>query len=370
MPQVVPGWASLLIFLLVLFLIGVMEGIQVVHLSLAFPFREPPRLPWSNSSFKTQPRTRQATQRLTGGLRAETPFKCDSSLLLRLGQIAAKGDNIERFLMGRQVFITVFVLHPCVRSLLCALSSLLQSWLQSTGDHRMDFSSQFQKLFRWLRSLKRCQRSSIFRHCCWRPDCWPALLWWLWPSSHPRLLPVFTRSVFEACWDIQSDISWCVRMNIIPRLSSCKQWLVCPPTTPASPLRQPGSPTSPGSSPTSPAEPAGSIRTPAGPWKRTTTKMERRTNQWRMLCRSQPFNHMTLEVLYILECNYCTAIHQSNWFSALFYLFFLFYLFVLLFLSCSNFFSLVLIFSLSMFLSSTLLFSYFLFLCLSFSLLF
>ena len=127
MPQVVPGWASLLIFLLVLFLIGVMEGIQVVHLSLAFPIREPPRLPWSNSSFKTQPRTRQATQRLTGGLRAKIPFKCDSSLLLRLGQIAAKGDNIERFLMGRQVFITVFVLHPCVRSLLCALSSLLQS---------------------------------------------------------------------------------------------------------------------------------------------------------------------------------------------------------------------------------------------------
>ena len=30
MPQAVPGWASLLIFLLVLFLIGVMEGIQVV----------------------------------------------------------------------------------------------------------------------------------------------------------------------------------------------------------------------------------------------------------------------------------------------------------------------------------------------------
>ena len=66
MSQVVPGWASLLIFLLVLFLIGVMEGIQVVDLVVAFPMREPPRLPWLNSSCKTRPRTRQPTQRLTG----------------------------------------------------------------------------------------------------------------------------------------------------------------------------------------------------------------------------------------------------------------------------------------------------------------
>ena len=44
---------------------------------------------------------------------AKIPFKCYSTLLLRLGQIAARGDNIERFLMGRQVFITVFLLHPC-----------------------------------------------------------------------------------------------------------------------------------------------------------------------------------------------------------------------------------------------------------------
>jgi len=45
--KVVPGWASLLIFLVVLFLIGVMEGIQVVDIVNAFPIREPaPRLPW------------------------------------------------------------------------------------------------------------------------------------------------------------------------------------------------------------------------------------------------------------------------------------------------------------------------------------
>ena len=82
-----------------------------------------------------------------------------------------------------------------------------------------------------------------------------------------------------------------------PRWSSCKQWSGCPPTTPASPSRRPGSLTSPGSSQTSPAEPVGSIQ-PAGPSKRTTTRTGRRTNPWRMWFRTQPFNHMTLKLLF------------------------------------------------------------------------
>ena len=46
-----------------------------------------------------------------GALKQDTWFE----MLLRLGQIAARGDNIERFLMGRQVFIfsiiSLFIVH-------------------------------------------------------------------------------------------------------------------------------------------------------------------------------------------------------------------------------------------------------------------
>jgi len=75
--KVVPGWASLLIFLLVLFLIGVMEGIQIALVELK--------------------------------LQDPATYKATHPKAYRLGQIAARGDNIERFLMGRQVFVVCLV---------------------------------------------------------------------------------------------------------------------------------------------------------------------------------------------------------------------------------------------------------------------
>jgi len=73
----VPGWAALLIFLVVLFLLGVMEGIQIALVELK----------------RQDPET----------------YKESHPRAYRLGQIAAKGDNIERFLLGRQVFVVCLV---------------------------------------------------------------------------------------------------------------------------------------------------------------------------------------------------------------------------------------------------------------------
>jgi len=75
--KAVPGWAALIIFLVVLFLLGVMEGIQIALVELK----------------RQDPAT----------------YKDSHPQAYRLGQIAAKGDNIERFLMGRQVFVVCLV---------------------------------------------------------------------------------------------------------------------------------------------------------------------------------------------------------------------------------------------------------------------
>ena len=64
--QGVPGWAALLIFLVVLFLLGVMEGIQV-RLTVAFPFTKLSRLLWLSSSDKIQRLTKKVILGLTGG---------------------------------------------------------------------------------------------------------------------------------------------------------------------------------------------------------------------------------------------------------------------------------------------------------------
>merc|ERR1712073_238956 len=68
----VPGWASLLIFIFVLWCLGVMEGLQIALVELK----------------RQNPET----------------YKQTHPAAYRLGQVAGQGDNIERFLMGRQVF--------------------------------------------------------------------------------------------------------------------------------------------------------------------------------------------------------------------------------------------------------------------------
>jgi len=73
----VPGWASLLIFLFVLWLLGVMEGLQIALVELK----------------RQNPDTYRQTH----------------PAAYRLGQVAGQGDNIERFLMGRQVFVVCLV---------------------------------------------------------------------------------------------------------------------------------------------------------------------------------------------------------------------------------------------------------------------
>ena len=71
--KIIPGWASLIIFILVLFLLGVMEGLQIALVELK----------------RQQPES----------------YMVSYPKAYRLGQYAMKGDNVERFLMGRQVFV-------------------------------------------------------------------------------------------------------------------------------------------------------------------------------------------------------------------------------------------------------------------------
>jgi len=75
--KAVPGWLSLIIFILVLFLLGVMEGLQIALVELK---RQKPE-----------------------------SYKESHPKAYKLGQYAMEGDNVERFLMGRQVFVVCCV---------------------------------------------------------------------------------------------------------------------------------------------------------------------------------------------------------------------------------------------------------------------
>lgn len=75
--QNIPGWAGLLIFCVALYLLGVMEGLQIALVEL----------------------------------KRETPesYRESHPTAYRLGQLAGQQDNIEKFLMGRQVFVVCLV---------------------------------------------------------------------------------------------------------------------------------------------------------------------------------------------------------------------------------------------------------------------
>lgn len=73
----VPGWAALIIFLVCLFFLAVMEGLQIALVELK---RQEP-----------------------------DSYKNSFPKAYSLGQLASKGDNIERFLLGRQVFVVCLV---------------------------------------------------------------------------------------------------------------------------------------------------------------------------------------------------------------------------------------------------------------------
>jgi len=75
--KAVPGWVSLIIFIAVLFLLGIMEGLQIALVELK---RQEPE-----------------------------SYKNSHPKAYRLGQYAMQGDNVERFLMGRQVFVVCCV---------------------------------------------------------------------------------------------------------------------------------------------------------------------------------------------------------------------------------------------------------------------
>lgn len=75
--HVMPGWAALILFITVLFWLGVMEGLQVALVELK----------------RQDPET----------------YKHSHPHAYKLGQMAAKRDNVERFLMGRQMFVVFIV---------------------------------------------------------------------------------------------------------------------------------------------------------------------------------------------------------------------------------------------------------------------
>ncbi|CAH1777247.1 unnamed protein product, partial [Owenia fusiformis] len=73
----VPGWVALILFIIDLFLLGIVEGLQIALVELK---RQHP-----------------------------DSYKKSHPAAYRLGQIAAHGDNVERFLIGRQVFVVILV---------------------------------------------------------------------------------------------------------------------------------------------------------------------------------------------------------------------------------------------------------------------
>ncbi len=73
----VPGWATLILFVLVLFWLGVVEGLQIALVELK--------------------RQHAVT------------YKQIYPRAYQIGQVAGQGDNTERFLMGRQVFVVFLV---------------------------------------------------------------------------------------------------------------------------------------------------------------------------------------------------------------------------------------------------------------------
>lgn len=75
--KAVPGWAGLIIFVVDLFCLGIVEGLQIALVELK---RQHP-----------------------------DAYKLTHPGAYRLGQVALKGDNVERFLMGRQVCVVFLV---------------------------------------------------------------------------------------------------------------------------------------------------------------------------------------------------------------------------------------------------------------------
>jgi len=73
----VPGWVGLVIFFIALYFLAIMEGLQIALVELK---REP----------------------------AES-YRESHPAAYRLGQLAGQADNIEKFLMGRQVFVVCLV---------------------------------------------------------------------------------------------------------------------------------------------------------------------------------------------------------------------------------------------------------------------
>jgi len=75
--DVMPGWAALIIFIIILFWLGVMEGLQVALVELK----------------RVDART----------------YRESHPHAYKLGQMANRKDNVERFLMGRQMFVVFIV---------------------------------------------------------------------------------------------------------------------------------------------------------------------------------------------------------------------------------------------------------------------
>ena len=75
--DVMPGWAALILFVVILFWLGVMEGLQVALVELK----------------RVDPAS----------------YRHSHPHAYKLGQKAAKRENVERFLMGRQMFVVFIV---------------------------------------------------------------------------------------------------------------------------------------------------------------------------------------------------------------------------------------------------------------------
>ena len=137
---------ALLLFLGVLFLLGIMEGIQV------------PGCPSPHPQIALVELKRQDP----------ATYRTSHPRAYKLGQLAAQGDNIERFLLGRQVFVVCLVFFAA----------------KLTTIHGRDPSGFLFPVPEVVQvtSPPLATLATLARPCSWRLASSPASSWWWSPS--------------------------------------------------------------------------------------------------------------------------------------------------------------------------------------------
>ena len=171
----VPGWAALIIFVVLLFALGVVEGLQIALVELK---RQHP-----DAYRHSHPRA------------------------FYLGQLANRGDNVERFLMGRQVYVVVIVF----------LSAKLTTIYRKPGDTFLFPVPEWVDAVFFQTGFLTCIVVVIISQLM--PQIVAAkypvhfLQFWLMKPAYYACIAVELTGITHACWLLSSLMSWLTGMR-------------------------------------------------------------------------------------------------------------------------------------------------------------